>query len=322
MGNYVEYFTFKMKQAYDAKDITKFRSAANNLITYINDYDRLMGTSEHLLLGSWIEGLRKFGKNDKERKLLEWNAKRQITDWGGNIKTYSIKEWSGYMNDYVLPQWKIYIDMLEESLLKDNEFDQNAFDSKLAKFKENWYCSRSKLSAKPQGNTVEINEYMWQKYGKNMIDYEKDLANQTAPGIAVGKPVKADSFEVNHKPEYAVDGHTNKNQGWWAVAPASLVVDLENEVTLFGFQVCTYWGDGRYYQYIIETSIDGQNWSTIVDMSQNTQQASSRGNLHKFKIAHPDGVPARYVRLNMLKNSANTSIHVSEFKIFDSEIGF
>lgn len=322
MGIYAPHYTAKIRNAYEAQNLPAFKQSSAQMLQYIRDFDKLMGCSEHFLLGKWIEGFRNLSNDPQEKQLLEWNAKRQITDWGGNIGTYAIKEWSGYMSDYIIPQWEIYLNNLEENLpnavnLKD--IDSNKLT---AEFKNNWYNSTSILPTEPSGDAYEISKEMWEKYGTVMWEQGSGPGLDTPQGIAVKKPVTATGIEHGHKPELAVDNNTNLQSSWWATAPASLTVDLEKTETIFGFQVYPYWGNGRYYQYTIETSTDGENWSLIIDMSQNTEMATSLGHLHKFKIAHPDGAKARYVRLNMLRNNVNTSVHVVEFKIFDSEISF
>ena len=322
MGAYAAHYSYQIKKAYEAKDLKEFKKASAQMLTFIKDLDRLLGTSEHFLFGRWVEGFRSWGQNQQEKQLLEWNAKRQITDWGGDIGTYAVKEWSGFFSDYILPQWEGYVAALEKSLIEDSDKPLEDYKLKLKEFKEQWPNRHSTLAVNAEGDAVEISEEMWQKYGKEMWVRGDGPAMKTPPGIAVGKPVVSKTYEADHKPEFAVDGDTDRLNGFWAVGPAMITIDLEKENRLFGFQLYTYWGDGRYYQYTIETSVDGENWSLIVDQSRNTDSASAAGYLHKFKIAHPEGVPARYVRLNMLKNSNNPSIHVSELKVFDSSIDF
>ena len=50
----------------------------------------------------------------------------------------------------------------------------------------------------------------------------------------------------------------------------------------------------------------------MVDMSANTKPAVATGDMHKFAPAD-----ARYVRITMLKNSANPGVHLVEFRVFE-----
>ena len=53
------------------------------------------------------------------------------------------------------------------------------------------------------------------------------------------------------------------------------------------------------------------NEATTTTVSANTTPATEQGNLHKFKP-----VNARYVRVTMLKNSANPGVHIVEVKVY------
>jgi hypothetical protein len=136
-------------------------------------------------------------------------------------------------------------------------------------------------------------------------------------GIAVSKPVTATGKTEGHNiPELAVDGvHDDTDSGWWAhPTPVSLTVDLEAPTRVGGVQVYFYWGDERYYQYKVDVSSDGRKWTSVVDASANTTLSNASGYRHEF-----EPVTARYIRLTVLKNSANYASHVVELKVLASE---
>ena len=138
-------------------------------------------------------------------------------------------------------------------------------------------------------------------------------------GIAVGKPVKTSKpHEDNHTPDLAVDGNAYDKEAssWWSVPPAPvwLQVDLEQPTLINSIHVFPYWDGSRYYQYTIEVSPDEKNWTQVADMSRNTNAAVRLGDLHTFAP-----IQARYVRINMLYNSANLSLHLVELKVFPAE---
>jgi hypothetical protein len=79
-------------------------------------------------------------------------------------------------------------------------------------------------------------------------------------------------------------------------------------------RVITYWDDGhdpRRYKYRVLVSSDGQQWATVADMSQNEQPSTPAGFTHHFPP-----VNARYVRVEMLHNSANVGVHLAEVMVF------
>ena len=324
MGHNVTHYTAKVKKAYDAKDLDALRKANTELIQYIRDYDALMASSEHFLLGKWIAGARSWGANKKESDHLEWCAKKQITNWGGHIGAYAVKEWSGIVGDRSLPLAINYTQALEHHLAtgSDEKLKQHrAFSNKHLRDWE--HSQRKNLPSTAQGDPIALSKAAWKKWGTVM--HAKGASGYTPPtkptpkGIAVNMPTTASNENKNQPAKLATDGDASSlNSCWWAEGPASLTVDLKKTQRVLGFQVYPYWDGKRHYQYTIETSEDGKTWGQVIDMSENKETATPRGHLHNFKLIMPTGVKCRYVRLNMLKNSANEGVHVVEFKVFDA----
>jgi hypothetical protein len=71
-----------------------------------------------------------------------------------------------------------------------------------------------------------------------------------------------------------------------------------------------YCGDIRFYQYTVELSEDGNSWKKAVDMSRNEQASSPSGHKHILASA----IRARYLRVKMLKNSANVGAHPVDYE--------
>jgi len=132
--------------------------------------------------------------------------------------------------------------------------------------------------------------------------------------IAQGKPVKASvPPQGNNTPDKAVDGNAADKNGsaWFGTRwPCSLEVDLQQPATIDSAHVFFYW-DSRYFQYTLDTSLDGKTWKTVADQSKNTTPATAKG-----VMLHFAPVEARYVRLSILKNSANEAVHLVELKAY------
>ena len=133
------------------------------------------------------------------------------------------------------------------------------------------------------------------------------------PNLATGKPVT-----VGPSPDrkdgwfarIAVDGRADDADAHWASegpAPQWLQVDLEKVCPINFINVITYWDGVRYYQWNAEVSVDGRSWKKALDFSDNRTPATAKGDSGKFPKTE-----ARYVRINMLKNSANPFVHVVE----------
>jgi hypothetical protein len=134
-----------------------------------------------------------------------------------------------------------------------------------------------------------------------------------ADNLAKGKPAtSSDKPDLRFPPGNANNGILELNNYWnGGPYPDWWMVDLEDVRTIDRIHVFTYWADKRYYQYTIEVSPDGESWETVVDMSENTALSTSKGYTHTF-----EPVEARYIRVNMLKNSANPGVHINEIFIF------
>ncbi len=132
--------------------------------------------------------------------------------------------------------------------------------------------------------------------------------------LATGKPVTVGPDpsirDENAPPEYAVDGKSDDPGKHWnsvVAAPQWLQVDLGKAQPINYIDVITYWDGRRYYQLNAEVSTDGKAWKKVLDFSKNTAVATADGYSGKFPETQ-----ARYVRVNMFKNSANPYVHIVE----------
>ncbi|HEY9194786.1 MAG TPA: family 43 glycosylhydrolase, partial [Mucilaginibacter sp.] len=118
--------------------------------------------------------------------------------------------------------------------------------------------------------------------GKNTIN---------APDEAYQKKVTVSSYyNENYKPSFAVD---NNNGSLWKPAdngrdPAWITIDLGSVKTvqqvLTQFEYATW-----YYQYLIESSVDGKNWKLFADRRTNKQ--------HGSPMVDSGDAKARFIRL-------------------------
>ncbi|MCX7019690.1 MAG: discoidin domain-containing protein [Candidatus Sumerlaeota bacterium] len=174
------------------------------------------------------------------------------------------------------------------------------------------------------------------------VERERGFNERWSPGvvgIAVGKPVKVSRgaqgkhlpelaehlgsqryrspTQGKHLPELAVDGNCSDTaSAWWADGPAPrwLQVDLLKPESIGAIQVFPDWDDSRYYQYKVEVSLDGRKWKQMADMTKNTKPATKDGDMFRF-----DPLKARFVRVTMLRNSANPAVHLVEVRVFPAQ---
>ncbi len=126
--------------------------------------------------------------------------------------------------------------------------------------------------------------------GHNGIGYLQPSTNPF-PNVALGKKVKASSYYgESFKPEYALD---DNNATLWRPRTSGkewIEVDLGKE-----YDICRIWTQFEYptsyYQYMIETSVDGKQWIVFADKHNNKLAGSPMTDFGKAR--------ARYVKLTV-----------------------
>lgn len=132
---------------------------------------------------------------------------------------------------------------------------------------------------------------------------------------------KASSSAPGRDPEYAIDNYVRT---WWEAAPGdaqpSLEVDLIQEYTIDSARIL--WSDNGLdfargikpgpYQYRIEASRDGREFTAVLDRTQNKED---------LNIAFDEIPPvrARFVRLVITGGPPRVPIGVVEFTVFGKE---
>ena len=99
------------------------QAAGDALLAGVAASDELFASDEHYLLGKWIAAAKAMGTNDDEKKLLEFNARTQVTMWGpplfttkngvlepGSPQDYAGKAWGGLYKDFYLPRQRLLIE--------------------------------------------------------------------------------------------------------------------------------------------------------------------------------------------------------------------
>jgi hexosaminidase len=131
------------------------------------------------------------------------------------------------------------------------------------------------------------------------------------PNLATGKTVTASTPAGigNGETGLVVDGKADNADNHWDGGPGPqwIQVDLGKTQPVNHIGVITYWDGGRSYQLNVEVSTDGTNWKQVLDFSDDTAPATATG--YGGNIPETE---ARFVRVNMLRNSANPSVHVVE----------
>ena len=126
--------------------------------------------------------------------------------------------------------------------------------------------------------------------------------------------VKASNQGWGQVPRNIVDGDKRPLSFWGATPyPQSATIDLAKAFELKGVRVFPQYKNPKsYYQYTVELSADGKNWTKVVDMSGNKTPATAKGNEFKFDSPRK----ARYIRVNMLFHNLSKKVELVEVEWF------
>ncbi len=156
-------------------------------------------------------------------------------------------------------------------------------------------------------------------------------ARQEAINFALQKQVSASSTLKGFSAQAAVDGRLDNNDFWQSDLDAKrhyvfdlpqwLQVDLGEVRTIDHIFVlfhtwphATLMTRQHIYKYRVEASVDKRNWRTVIDETNNEDPARPEGLERWFTPT-----PARYVRLTVLRNSAEGGAKVVELKVMGTE---
>ena len=103
----------KISDALEHRDIDMYRRESERFLRLIELQDTLLGTVVDFRLGRWLQEARNSASTPEDKALNEWNARVQITTWGGRepsdqggLHDYSNREWQGLLRDFYLPRWQ------------------------------------------------------------------------------------------------------------------------------------------------------------------------------------------------------------------------
>ena len=133
------------------------------------------------------------------------------------------------------------------------------------------------------------------------------------PNLLLKASVKSSPHWSTCAPQYAVDGKHDAPSPHWAAEniPVWLTVELPEPRDLNLIRLWTFWDNRRYYQYVIEGSLDGTNWTVLGDRRENTTPQTEAGDSFLFP-----STKVKYIRTTFTKNSAGnaTGGHIVEIE--------
>jgi len=235
------------------------------------------------------------------------------------------------MRDYYGYRWKRFYEALDRSLADGIPWNARQFNADIVKWQVDWTKETTVFPTEPSGeNPVLVAKSLYEKYAGEFDREFSPIINSAGVTIftknypdvvslTTGKPATASDNPGGAR--IVNDGKRNNPDAYWACDIAGKTepaawwqVDLERPTEVNQVVVVCYYGDRRYYGFLLEGSLDGQNWTVLSDFRDNRELSKIDGYDCRF-----DTKTIRYLRVTQTHNSANTGRHLIEVMAFGPE---
>jgi len=167
LANYANVLQQQCTRLYKKGDVDSFQMQSNAFLQLITDMDKLLATQKDFLLGTWLNGARRWGTTVEEKNLYEKNARNLITLWGdknSTLREYSCRQWSGLLNGFYKKRWERFFAYVIDQMKNHQPVDEKVFDNRIKEWEWNWVNSHEPYPDKPKGDAVVTAKEMYKKY--------------------------------------------------------------------------------------------------------------------------------------------------------------
>ena len=214
LGSLFTNYNAELNLAYKRKDREALQAAGEKMQRLLSDIDRILAADDEYLLGPWLARAKRWGANENERRLVEWNARTILTLWGppeGVLDDYATRQWSGLVSDYYAKRWALFAEALDQSLAEEKPFDAAAFDKKIRNWQAAWAKETKSYPTKASGeDPIALSKAMYEKY-KDELVFQPEMRSLTT-----GKPVSCSDALGQFPANLANDGRVGDTQSFWA----------------------------------------------------------------------------------------------------------
>ena len=126
LSNTAQEYQKNMAKAYKEKDLIAFMKWSDKFLSLGLFTDEVLSANREFMLGNWLEKAKKLASpfDDFTKKIFLFNARAQITTWGGSrqiaedgkLRDYSNKQWSGLTKDFYVNRWEIWVKVMKQRL--------------------------------------------------------------------------------------------------------------------------------------------------------------------------------------------------------------
>lgn len=186
LGSLFTGYNAELNAAYQRKDREGLKAAWEKMRALLTDIDRILAADDQYLLGPWLERSKRWGANEEECRLIEWNARTILTLWGppeGVLDDYATRQWSGLVSDYYARRWRRFYEALDKSLAEEKPFDAAGFDKAIQNWQAEWARETKAYPTAASGeDPVALSKVMYEKYREELL-FEPEVRS-----LATGKP--------------------------------------------------------------------------------------------------------------------------------------
>lgn len=291
-----------MVTAFNSKDLAAFTEASDKFLGLIDEVEKVLGTREEFLLGTWVEQAKALAVNadDFSKDLYEFNAKALVTTWGsypqavsGGLKDYSNRQWAGLTKDFYKVRWQKWIDLQKAVLSGESpaSVDWFAFE---------WEWARSHTEYTTEASDTDLEALGWeileQYNSEDTNPAADDSYDYPVSSLTATSPNYQDAD--GNRPADVLDGDSSTL--WHTVWGSSerldhyIVLELSEASELTGLRYLprSSGTNGIITKYEIYTSMTGEEGDYTLAASGDWANSSD------WKLASFDQtVTAQYVKL-------------------------
>ncbi len=189
--------------AYDNDNKAEFDAKSKLFLDLINSTDQLLGTYPQWRFGQMFERALAKGQTPEEKANMAMACKRLVTVWSGRIdglNDYSHRQMAGLMKDFYGKRWGLFFDTYKQAM--DGKLDKsnadNTFRTNDHAFELGWEKNTTAYSSKPEGNTSQIAQQIFDKFEKPARKMAQSYARlHNAPKWTLKDGSKTLTFDVS-----------------------------------------------------------------------------------------------------------------------------
>ena len=139
LGNKFSTLRDSMTDAYIQRDILKFKQAKNQMLDLLKDINEITALHPAFSFDRWINLSQSHAKNNEQKEYYRQSATTLLTTWGEtpqSLNDYASRTWSGLVEGYYARRWKMFLDMAEEALQNNKEFNNKEFTRLVTEFEK------------------------------------------------------------------------------------------------------------------------------------------------------------------------------------------